>query len=123
MLRFLRLNGATWRLLQRSERPSRTRSLGFRPPSFRLDAELEWVLKRALGPLAWSPSAPLAGQRLVDIALRLDVAGRIAARHPRTLLEREMGPEAAHRLREQYVGIVGREALLDRALALLLQQA
>jgi hypothetical protein len=34
-----------------------------------------------------------------------------------------MGPEAAQRLREQYVGIVGREALLDRALELLLQQA
>jgi hypothetical protein len=81
------------------------------------------VLKRALGPLAWSPSRPLTGKKLVDVALRLDVAGRIAARHPRSLLEREMGPEAAHRLREQYVGIVGREALLDRALELLLQQA
>jgi hypothetical protein len=34
-----------------------------------------------------------------------------------------MGSEAAQRLREQYVGIVGREALLDHALELLLQQA
>jgi hypothetical protein len=117
------LNRASWRWLQRSERPARVRPLGFRPPAFTLDAELEWVLKRSFGPLAWSPSVPLAGKELVDTALRLDVAGRIAARHPRSLLEREMGPEAAHRLREQYVAIVGREALLDRALALLLRQA
>jgi hypothetical protein len=57
------------------------------------------------------------------MALRLDVAGRVATRHPRELLEREMGPEAAQRLREQYVGIVGREALLERALDLVLKQA
>ncbi len=81
------------------------------------------MLKRALGPLAWSPAAPLAGTKAAEVALRLDVAGRIAARHPRALLEREMGPEAAHRLREQYVATVAREALLERALDLLLQQA
>src|SRR5450631_1765727 len=93
----------------------RVRPLGFRPPRLVLDAELEWVLQRGFGPLAWMPRTPVSGQRLVDVALRLDVASRIAARHPRELLEREMGSKAAHRLREQYVGTVARGALLDHA--------
>src|SRR5882724_5231932 len=66
----------------------RVRPLGFRPPRLVLDAELEWVLQRALGPLAWTPRTPVCGQRLIDVALRLDVASRIASRHPRELLER-----------------------------------
>lgn len=120
---FVHLNGAPWRLLQRRQRPARARALNFRPPVLVLEPELEWVLKRAFGPVAWSPALPLAGKKLVDLALRLDVAGRIAARLPRALLEQEMGPEAAHRLREQYVAIVAREALLERALDLVLRQA
>jgi hypothetical protein len=88
-----------------------------------LDAELEWVLKRAFGPPSWTPTTPLSGQRLVDVALRLDVASRIASRHPRELLEREMGSAASHRLREQYVGTVARGALLDHALDQLLERA
>jgi len=88
-----------------------------------LDAELEWILQRALGPLEWVPRRKLAGQRLVDAALRLDLASRIAARQPRELLEREMGAPAAHRLREQYVGTVARAALLDHSLDELLTRA
>jgi hypothetical protein len=101
----------------------RVKPLGFRPPAFALDADVEWILRRAFGPLTWSPEMPLVGQKLVETALRLDVAGRIAARQPRALLEREMGQVAANRLREQYVGTVAREALLERALDLLLRQA
>lgn len=101
----------------------RMRPLGFRPPPFPLDAELEWVLQRALGPLTWKPNSSLSGQRLIDVALRLDVAARIGARHPRELIEREMGATAAHRLREQYVGTVARGALLDHALNQLLERA
>ena len=92
------------------------RPLGFRPPRFSLDSELEWVLRRAFGPLEWAPTTSISGQRLVDVALRLDVASRIAARQPRGVIEREMGLKAAQRLREQYVGTVAREALLDHAL-------
>jgi hypothetical protein len=99
------------------------RPLGFRPPLFPLDPELEWVLQRAFGPLVWSPTAPLSGKKLLENALRLDVAGRIAARQSRELLGREMGPEAAQGLREQYVGIVACEALLERALDLVLEHA
>lgn len=99
------------------------RPLGFRPPRFALDAELEWVLKRAFGPLGWAPRTHVLGQRLVDVALRLDLAARIAARQPRELIEREMGAAAAHRLREQYVATVAREALLDHALNELLARA
>ncbi|HKO49584.1 MAG TPA: nucleotidyltransferase family protein [Polyangiaceae bacterium] len=101
----------------------RARSLGFRPPQLVLDAELEWVLERALGPLTWAPTAAISGQRLVDIALRLDLASRIAARQPRERIEREMGADAAQRLREQYVATVARGALLDHALHGLLEQA
>jgi hypothetical protein len=63
------------------------------------------------------------GPRLVDVALRLDLAARIAARHPRELVEREMGARAAHRLREQYVATVARGALLDHGLSELLTLA
>lgn len=101
----------------------RVRPLGFRPPRLVLDAELEWVLQRAFGPPTWTPTTPLSGQRLVDVALRLDLASRIAARQPRELVELEMGAIAAHRLREQYVGTVARGALLDYALDELLDRA
>lgn len=81
------------------------------------------MLQRAFGPLNWVPTRGMFGQRLVDVALRLDLAARIAARHPRELVEREMGATAAHRLREQYVGTVARGALLDHALSELLTHA
>jgi hypothetical protein len=109
--------------LARKAKAVRVRPLGFRPPRLALDAELEWVLQRALGPLTWAPTAAVSGQRLVGLALRLDLAARIAARHPRQLIEREMGFAAAHRLREQYVATVAREALLEHSLKLLLDQA
>ena len=104
-------------------KPVQLRPLGFRPPRLVLDPELEWVLLRALGPASWAPTKPIFGQRLVDVALLLDVAARIAARHPRELIEREMGPNAAHRLREQYVATVARSAMLDHALHELLERA
>jgi hypothetical protein len=101
----------------------RVRPLGFRPPRFTVDPEVEWVLQRAFGPLEWAPTRRVFEPRLVDVALRLDLAARIGARHPRQLVEREMGPNAAHRLREQYVATVARGALLDHALSELLTQA
>lgn len=102
---------------------ARVKSLGFRPPGFVLDAELQWVLQRALGPLSWQPTSPVCGQRSVNIALRLDVAARIAARQPRPRLEQELGPAASQRLREQYVATVAREALLEHALNALIERA
>ncbi|MEI9939907.1 MAG: nucleotidyltransferase family protein [Pseudomonadota bacterium] len=101
----------------------RVRALAFRPPPLVLDAELQWLLQRAFGPLTWKPTKPISGERLVNIALRLDVAARIAARQPRELVEREMGLGPAHRLREQYVGTVARGAMLDHALSELLDCA
>lgn len=105
------------------ERPVRTRPLGFRPPHLTLDAELEWVLQRAFGPPTWAASLHVSGQRLVDVALRLDLAARIGSRQPRRLLEQEMGTSAAHRLHEQYVASVARGALLDHTLGQLLDHA
>lgn len=110
-------------MLWQKQRPVRIRPLGFRPPRFALDAEQEWVLQRALGPLTWEPPGHLVGQRLVDLALRLDLAARIAARQPRDRLERELSSAPAHRLYEQYVGTVAREALLEHALNELLERA
>lgn len=110
-------------MLRQKQQTARARRLDFRPPRLELDAELEWVLQRALGPLTWKPSARVSGQRLVDVALRLDLAARIAARHPSELVEREMGAPSATRLREQYVATVAREALLEHALIQLLEHA
>ncbi len=97
--------------------------LGFRPPAFALGAELEWVLRRSFGPSGWTPKAAISGSAALDIALRLDVAARLAARQPRELLERELGAASAQRLREQYVATVARSALLDHALNQLLERA
>ena len=110
-------------MLRQKQQSVRMRPLGFQPPPLVLDVELEWVLQRALGPLTWQPKAAVSGQRVVDVALRLDVAARIAARQPRALIEREMGVAAAHRLREQYIATVARGALLDHALDELLAHA
>lgn len=110
-------------MLRQKQQTVRARRLDFRPPLVELDAELEWVIQRALGPLTWQPKAPVSGPRLVDVALRLDLASRIAARHTRELLTREMGAPSASRLRDQYVATVAREALLDHALTQLLSHA
>lgn len=107
----------------KKDRPVRVRPLGFRPPQVNLDAEVEWVLQRAFGPLEWLPTRHISGQRLVDVALRLDMAARVASRHPRALIEREMGSTAAHRLREQFVATVARSTLLDHALSELVSHA
>ena len=110
-------------MLRQTQHPVRMRPLGFRPPPLALDAELEWVLQRAFGPSAWRPTKHASEQRLVEVALRLDLAARIAARQPRQLLRAEMGTTAAHRLHEQYIGTVARGALLDQALSQLLERA
>ena len=111
------------RMLWQKPQKSSGRALGFRPPRLVLDPDLEWVLKRAFGPPTWAPTRPVSGQNLVNVALRLDVASRIAAQHSRELIEREMGPVPGHRLREQYVGTVARGALLDHALNQLVDRA
>lgn len=110
-------------MLRQKRHPVQMIPLGFQPPLFPLDAEVKWVLQRALGPLTWEPQVPLSGQRLVDLALRLDLAARIAARQPRAKIDGEMGSQAYHRLREQYVATVAREATLEHALSQLLDHA
>jgi hypothetical protein len=110
-------------MFQRRPRRVPVRALGFHPPLFALNAELEWVLQRAFSTRVWSPTLSVDAKTAVEAALRLDMAGRIAARHPRMQLEEELGAEAAQRLREQYVGVVAREALLEHALQQLLEQA
>jgi len=107
----------------KKDRPVRITPLGFRPPQVSLDGDLEWVLQRAFGPLDWSPTRHVSGPRLVDVALRLDLASRIAARQPRGPVEQEIGATAARRLREQYVAVVARGALLEHALSELLNHA
>lgn len=109
-------------MLWRKQHTAQPKPLGLRPPRLVLDAELEWVLQRAFGPLS-SVISPLSGQRAIDTALRLDVAARIAARHPRERLEREISSGPAQRLREQYVASVARGARLEHALAGVLERA
>jgi len=88
-----------------------------------LDPEVEWVLQRAFGPPEWTPKREILGSRLANVSLQLDLASRISARHPRELIEREVGATAGHRFREQYVATVARGALLDHALNELLRIA
>jgi putative nucleotidyltransferase-like protein len=108
--------------MPRRKRPT-ARRLGFRPPNFALDAELEWILQRAFGPPTWTPTALVAAPKVVDQAVRLDLAARIAARQPRQLLVRELGDAGSELLREHYVSTVARDALLRSSLDMLLRHA
>jgi len=98
-------------------------ALNFRPPQFALSDEVEWVLRRALGPLEWRPPSAISGRIVADIAVRLDLAVRIAARHPRERLDGELGRDAAEVLRKHFYDAVAQEALLKRGLEMVLREA
>jgi len=70
-------------------------SLRFRPPRLVIAPEVRWMLLRAFGPAG----APFAGAidpaAALAMARRFEVSARIAARHGREALSRELGPETA----------------------------
>ncbi|MEM7482278.1 MAG: nucleotidyltransferase family protein [Acidobacteriota bacterium] len=75
----------------------------FHPPEIPYTAELRWVLGRAFGPTAEAaPNStaipPPTGGTPVDLAERLGLASRIAARHPRRVLSEALGADASRLL-------------------------
>jgi hypothetical protein len=72
----------------------------FSPPRIDWRPELIWLLRRAFAPNGATALAlpPVAGEETVDLARRLDLASRVAARTARARLSAEIGEHAAERL-------------------------
>jgi hypothetical protein len=91
---------------------------GFRfdPPQVELSAELGWVLARAFGPVsAPLPQAgELRGELVVELAERLDLAERIAARMVADALSGEVGEEAVGFFVRARTGCAARALIIDR---------
>jgi hypothetical protein len=66
----------------------------FRPPPFEISAPLQWVLVRAFGPSGATAPRP-EGQEAFDLAVRFDLAARIATRTPPSQLLAELGVSSA----------------------------
>jgi len=92
------------------------REFRFRPPPLAPTPELRWVLGRAFGPPGddGAPGEPTAA---VELALRLDLAARIATRTPPERLGRDVGRDGARRLGLAQLGVRARSrrAALARA--------
>lgn len=97
--------------------------LGFKPPLFALDADVEWVLLRAFGPPDARPRKKTAPERALSLASALDLGARIASRQAHELLCEELGVEASTILRAHYLDNVARDALLGVSLNALLDHA
>ncbi len=74
---------------------------------------LRWVLVRAFAPPG-TPAALPDGSEVIGLARRLSLSGRIAARHDRADLAREIGDGAAE-LRSDRTAIVAHELRLQHA--------
>ncbi len=92
------------------------RDFRFRPPPLAPSSELRWVLERAFGPIG-DAAAPGDTAAAVALALKLDLAARIAARTPPARLGDEVGLEGARRLGLAQLGARSRSrrAALARA--------
>lgn len=76
----------------------RSRSFRFDPPEVPLSAELRWILGRSFGPRT-TELGPVDPEQVLALSGRLGLRPRIAARADFELVERELGFEAADRLR------------------------
>jgi hypothetical protein len=88
----------------------------FDPPPVEISPELGWVLARAFGPAELEVEEP-RGVAAVELAARLGLAPRIAARQPVARMTGELGPEAATELRRNRTLVAMQELRLHAALA------
>jgi hypothetical protein len=87
---------------------------GLAPPLLKWNAETRWALARAFGPVGIAaPSAEAA--RCADVAGRLGLSARIAARVPAAVLRAELGSELARGLVFAHVQTLGTNRLLAEA--------
>jgi hypothetical protein len=87
----------------------------FDPPRVELTADIRWVLLRSLGPVNAPPPAGLNPATLADLAYRLGVDARIAARMGRDALVTEI-EDAAAPLLSARVKAMGTEIAQERTL-------
>ena len=87
------------------------RGIRFHPPPVEAPAELGWVLARAFGPPERAVAVPADPRRAVEVARRLEVSARLAARLKRERWEEELGA-AAGELRRERIGAVATEVRL-----------
>lgn len=89
----------------------------FEPPHAAPTPALEWVLARAFAPVAQPAVRPGAAESPFEIASRLGLAARVAARVPRARLVAELGEPAAHRFLAARGAVAALELAEDAALA------
>lgn len=70
------------------------RAIRFRPPPLKPSPDLAWVLARAFGRPEIPRIAPPDPAAALDLASRLDLAGRVASRASEEELEADLGPVA-----------------------------
>lgn len=87
------------------------RRFRFRPPAVAIPADLAWLLRRAFGPLADSIERPVPSA-VAELALRLDLAPRLAARVGRERLAAELGADGASPILAQHRRAVARDLAL-----------
>jgi hypothetical protein len=88
----------------------------FRPPRLAPSAALDWTLLRAFAPAEIEAGAPRAA-RALDLAERLSLLPRIAARSPAGRIAAELGEEGAERVRAARALALARELRFAEALA------
>jgi len=91
---------------------------GFRfdPPRVQLSCELGWVLARAFGPVSapWHGAGSINPEPVVEIAERLDLAERIAARTSSAVIAAEAAKVAAAGFQRAHTGCVARALVVER---------
>jgi hypothetical protein len=93
-----------------------TSGFRFDPPRVQLSCELGWVLARAFGPVSVSSESMsgLGGELALEIAERLDLAERIAARTPSGVISAVLGETAAAGFQRAHTGCVARSLVVER---------
>ena len=96
-----------------------------KPPRLELSPELRWVMSRAFAPLELgSATGALASpERALELAVALDLVGRIATRQPHDRLLTELGVEPARKLQMLRLRVVALNQILARTTELVLHTA
>ncbi len=92
------------------------RNIRFRPPRIAFNSEVRWVLARAFGPVATNLGELVAvwdSRAAIELADRLGLTARIAARQPPSLLVTELGKAGADGLRATRLAVSAADLRLD----------
>lgn len=88
----------------------------FDPPRFELGPELSWILTRAFGPAGGAPDTgdALDLNRVIELAVSLDLMARIGAVAPQPTLQGALGKDAAARILEAHRQMAARSLVVEK---------